>query len=166
MRSFSPMLAVLCLSGCAATMHPLDRGEWALVWTHQGSKEQEVIARSTYESEIAEGNHRGVTFLTDEKAPVLSEQGSPLQLTLGTVGRWRLNEGDKVALTGDEAVYEAYWTVAAKVDSWESDQAVTHRESQLFLRPKKAGKGKLKLVDATWGTHEYEVVVKPAAAAK
>jgi hypothetical protein len=164
MRSWSLPGALLLCAGCAATMHPLDRGEWALVWTDQSSKQQEVIPRSRYEEEVAEGTHRGVTFLTDAKAPVLAEQASPLKLTLGTVGRWRLNEGEKVDLQSDEAVFDAYWTVATKVDTWENDQAVTHKESQLFLRPKKVGKGKLKLVDATWGTHEYEVTVSAAPA--
>ncbi len=164
MRTSWAFAAVVLLSGCAATMHPIERGEWSLVWTASGSKEQEVIKKGKYEEEVAEGTHRGVTFLTDEKAPVLSEQSSPIALKLGTVGRFRLNEGNKVEVIADEAVFEAYWTEAAKVDTWQGDQAQTHLESQLFLRPKKPGKGKLKLVDDTWGTHEFEVVVSGGAA--
>ena len=154
----------LVLSGCAAHLHPLERGEWALVWTAPGSNEQEVIPKSDYEAELAAGNRRDVKFIVDEKPPVLAEHEGPIALTMGTVGRFRLNEGQAVELSADEAVFDAFWTVSAKVDTWQGDQAATHRESWLYLRPKKLGKGKLKLADDTWGNHEYEVTVSAAAA--
>jgi hypothetical protein len=162
MRQLFWFFAAVTLAGCAAHMHPLERGEWSLVWTAPGSQEQDVIPRATYEDEIANGAHRDVKFLTDEKAPVLADHEGPIALTLGTVGRFRLNEGASIQLSGDEAVFQAYWGDAKKVDTWEGDQAKTHLESQLFLRPTKVGKGKLKLADETWGTHEWDVTVSAA----
>ena len=154
----------LMLCGCPATVHGISRGEWALVWADPGSKEQEVIAREKYDAEVAEGNRRGVTFLVNEKVPTLADQSSPLQLTLGTVGRFRLNEGNAVAVGADEAVFDAYWTSAANVDGWKGDTAVVTHESTLYLRPTRVGKGTLKLRDDVWGSHDFEVVVSPAAA--
>jgi hypothetical protein len=161
-------LVLWCLTGCAAHMHALPRGgDFQLVWTGPEEQDQVVITREKYEAEIAEGRHREVKFVTDAKAPILADHEGSIALTLGTVGRFRLNEGTSVQLGSDEAAFEAYWSDAKKVDSWEGDQAKTHVESELFLKPLKAGKGKLKLVDDVWGSHEWEVVVTaPAAAAK
>lgn len=158
---------VLCLTGCAAHMHPLPRGgDFQLVWAGAEEQSQVVITREKYEGEVAEGRHREVKFLTDAKAPVLADHNGPIELTLGTVGRFRLNEGKTVQLGSDEAVFEAYWSDAKKVDTWEGDEARTHIESELFLRPVKPGKGKLKLQDDVWGNHEWDVVVTAPAAAK
>jgi hypothetical protein len=158
----------LCLfiTGCAAHLHPIERGDWSLVWTAPGSNEQEVIAKSRYESELAEGKRRDVKFIVNEKAPILAEHEGAIALTMGTVGRFRLNEGQKVDLQADEATFEAFWTVSAKVDTWQGDQAATHVESWLYLRPKKPGKGKLKLSDDTWGNHDFEVNVSAGAPAQ
>jgi hypothetical protein len=161
------IVSLLFLSGCAAHMHGLPRGgDFQLVWTGAEGTEQVVITREKYETEIAEGKHREVKFVTDAKAPVLADHGGTIELTMGTVGRFRLNEGNQVQLAGDEAVFEAFWSDAKKVDAWEGDQARTHVESELFLRPVKPGKGKLKLQDDVWGAHEWDVVVSPASAPK
>ncbi len=161
------IFTALLLSGCAAHMHPLQRGgDWQLVWAGAEEKDQVVISREKFDDEIAEGRHREVKFLTDAKAPVLADHSGPIELTLGTVGRFRLTEGNHVQLGGDEAVFEAYWSDAKKIDAWEGDQARTHVESELFLRPVKPGKGKLKLDDDVWGNHEWDVVVTAAPAPK
>lgn len=157
--------ALVLMTGCAAQMHALPRGgDFQMVWVGAEEGEQSVITREKFDGEIAEGKHREVKFLTDAKAPVLADHQGPIELKLGTVGRFRLTEGNSVQLGGDEAVFEAYWSDAKKVDTWEGDQARTHIESELFLKPVKPGKGTLKLNDDVWGNHEWDVVVSPAAA--
>lgn len=164
-RALTWSAVVLVGTGCAATLKPVDRGQWVLVTTDDG-RGQELITRDNYDSEIVSGRERKVKFALDEKAPVLHEADKQLSAAPGEVLRFRVNEGTSVELLSDEAVAEVYWTDSYAVDGWKGDQAVEGRESQVFVRALKPGKGKLKLVDKTWGTHDFELTVAVPAAKK
>jgi hypothetical protein len=155
-RFFSLLLLV---AACAPTLRSIDRGQWVLVTTDD-SKSQELITQDAYEKEVVAGRERKVKLAIDTIAPVLHEAHSPLELGNGEVLRFRLNEGSSVDLQSDEAVIDTYWTESYRVDGWKGDQAVETKESMVYLRALKPGKAKLKLVDATWGTHEFSVIVK------
>lgn len=153
------ILGCLVLSvGCAPTLRSIDRGQWVLVTSDDG-KGQELISHDSYDSEVVSGRERKVKFAVDEKAPVLHDAESPLKLKVGEIARFRMNEGSNVDLQSDEAVVEAYWTENYRVDGWKGDEAVETKESMVYLRGLKAGKGKLKLLDNTWGNVDFEVVV-------
>ena len=155
----SVLVAGLVLtSGCAATLKSIDRGEWVLVTTDDG-KGQEVVTRDTYEAEVVAGRERKVKLAVDERPPVLHEAPEQLTATTGEILRFRVNEGSEVELLSDEAVTEVYWTENRPVDGWKGDQALEGRESQVYVRARKPGKGKLRLVDKTWGTHDFELTV-------
>lgn len=150
---------VLFASGCAATLTSVDRGDWVLVTSDDG-KGQEIIQRDSYDAEVVEGRERKVKYAVDDKPQVLHEAPAKLSANQGEVLRFRINEGADVDLQSDEAVAEVFWTVSYAVDGWKGDQATEGRESMVYVRAKKPGVGKLKLVDKTWGTHEYELTVK------
>ena len=156
-RSVLVLACLGVLSGCAPTLRSIDRGQWVLV-TAEDTKGQELINRDTYDAEVVSGRERKVKF--DDKAPVLHDVESPLTLKAGEVTRYRLNEGSNVDLLSDEAVVETFWTENYRVDGWQGDQAVETRESMVYLRAKKPGKGKLRLIDSTWGNVDLEVIVK------
>jgi hypothetical protein len=145
-------------SGCASGLRSIDRGDWVLVTTDDG-KGQELITKDTYDGEVVAGRERKVKLAVDERPQVLHEAPAKLTAVVGEILRFRVNEGTDVELFSDEAVAETSWTVSRPVDGWNGDQAVDGRESQVYLRALKPGKGKLKLVDKTWGTHEFELTV-------
>ncbi len=147
--------------GCTATLKAVDRGEWVLVTTDDG-KGQEVITQDSYDAEVVAGRERKVKLAIDEKGPVLHEAPAQLAATEGQILTFRVNEGAEVELLSDEAVAEVFWTQHRPVDGWKGDQAVDGRESQVYVRAKKPGKGKLKLIDKTWGTHDFELTVSAA----
>ena len=122
------------------------------------TKGQELINRDSYDAEVVSGRERKVKF--DDKAPVLHDVESPLTLKAGEVTRYRLNEGSNVDLLSDDAVVETFWTENYRVDGWQGDQAVETTESMVYLRAKKPGKGKLRLIDSTWGNVDLDVIVK------
>ena len=159
LRLLGVVACLAMLSGCAATLRSIDRGKWVLVTTDD-TKGQELISTDTYDSEVVSGRERKVKFAIDEKAPVLHDAESPLHLKVGEVARFRMNEGVSVDLQSDEAVVETYWTENYRVDGWKGDEAVETKESMVYLRALKPGKGKLKLTDATWGNVDFEVLVK------
>jgi hypothetical protein len=151
--------AVLVLSsGCAGSLRSIERGEWVLVTTDDG-KGQEIITQDTYDGEVVAGRERKVKLAVDERAQVLHEAPKKLTATVGETLRFRVNEGTEVELFSDEAVAEVFWTTHKPVDGWNGDQAVEGRESQVYVRALKPGKGKLKLIDKTWGTHDFELTV-------
>ncbi len=158
-RSLLVLTCLGVLSGCAPTLHSIDRGQWVLVTTDD-SKGQELITRDSYDAEIVNGRERKVKFTVDEKPPVLHDAESPLTLKVGEIARFRLNEGSNVDLLSDEAVIETFWTEPYKVDGWKGDEAVVTTESLVFLRARKPGKAKMRLLDGTWGNVDFEVVVK------
>ena len=153
------LLTLVLAAGCAPTLRSIERGSWVLVTTDD-AKGQELIALDTYEKETIEGRERKVKFAVGEKAAVLHDADSPLTLAVGEVLRFRMNEGSNVDLLSDEAVVEAYWTENYRVDGWQGDQAVETRESMVYLRGRKPGKGKLKLIDQTWGDVAFDIIVK------
>lgn len=152
------VLGVLLLMGCAPTLKSLERGEWVLVNDTEG-KYQEVITLDAHEKEIVEGSDRKVKFAVDDKGPVLHDQEKTLTLAVNEVKRFRLNEGKGVDLLADNACFSTWWTESKRVDGWKGADATEGRESYLYVRGNKPGQGKLKLVDETWGTHEFVVKV-------
>ena len=157
-RALTLSAVVLVSSGCAATLHSIDRGEWVLVTTDDG-KGQELITKDAYAGEVVAGRERMVKLAVDEKAPVLHEAPEQLSATVGEFLRFRVNEGEQVDLLSDEAVAEVSWTTNKPVDGWNGDKAVEGRESQVYIHALKPGKGKLRLIDKTWGTHDFELTV-------
>lgn len=153
-----PIAVLVLSSGCAATLRPVERGQWVLVTTDDG-KGQELITKDTYDSEIVAGRERKVKLAVDERAPVLHEADEQLTATVGEILRFRINEGGDVELYSDEAVAEVFWTEPRPIDGWKGDQAVEGKESYVYVRTYKAGKSRLKLVDKTWGTHLYQLTV-------
>jgi len=160
-RVLTGSIAVLLGTGCASGLKAIERGDWVLVTTDDG-KGQELITRDSYDAEFVSGRERKVKLAVDERAPVLHEAAKQLAAAPGEILRFRVNEGSEVEVLSDEAVAEVYWTESRKVDGWSGDQAVEGRESDVYVRALKPGKGKLKLVDKTWGTHEFELTVKAA----
>ncbi len=158
MGRWQTLAVLVSLSGCAASLKAVERGEWVLVTSDDG-KGQEVITKDAYATEVVEGRERKVKLAVDERAPVLHEAPEQLTASVGEILRFRINEGSEVELLSDDAVAEVYWTEHRAVDGWNGDQAVEGRESQVYVRARKAGKGKLKLVDKTWGTHTFELTV-------
>lgn len=158
-RSLAVLTSLVVMAGCAPTLRSIERGQWVLVTTDD-AKSQELITLDSYEKEIGSGRERKVKFAVGEKAPVLHDADSPLTLAVGDVLRFRMNEGSNVDLLSDEAVIEAYWTESYRVDGWQGDQAVEGKESMVYLRARKPGKGKLKLIDQTWGDVAFDVIVK------
>lgn len=145
-------------SGCASGLKSIDRGDWVLVTTDDG-KGLELITKDTYDGEVVAGRERKVKLAVDERPAVLHEAPAKMTAVVGEILRFRVNEGTDVELFSDEAVAEVSWTESRPIDGWKGDQAVDGRESQVYVRALKPGKGKLKLVDKTWGTHEYELTV-------
>lgn len=143
-------------SGCAATLRPMEKAEWVLITGDEG---QEVIPRDSYDAEVVEGRDRKVKIAVDEKAPMLHEAATELTATVGEVLRFRINEGGESELSSDEAVARVYWDKDRAIDGWKGDQAQEGKESLVYVVAVKPGKGKLKLVDKTWGTHEYTLTV-------
>lgn len=156
MRLALTFLAV-ALSGCAG-LKPLERTDVVMV---QGSRVRELISRDAHEEELAAGKGREWHDPLNARPPVLTDLESPLALKAGEYLVLRLTEGRDVELSSSEDVISCTWTPAKRVDGWSGDQAVETKESLLYVHGDKPGKGKLKLVDSTWGTHEYEVLVKP-----
>ncbi len=150
-------VAVVLSTSCAGSLQSVSRGDWVLVTGDD--KAQEIITRDDYAAEVTEGRDRMVKVAVDEKPPVLHEAPEKLTAVAGEVLRFRVNEGGEVDLLSDGAVAEVFWTESKRVDGWNGDQAVEGKESQVFIRTKKAGKGKLRLIDPTWGTHDYELTV-------
>lgn len=157
-RALLWLSVVSMLPACAGSLKSIERGKWVLVNADDG-KGQEIITDDSYNNEVVGGRERKVKMALDEKGPVLHDAESPLTLKVGEVLRFRINEGVTVDFQSDERVTESFWTESHRVDGWNGDQAVEGRESYLYLRGTKAGTGKLKLIDSTWGTHEYEVLV-------
>lgn len=157
-RSLAVVFVVLG-SGCAATLKPVERAKWVLVTSDDG-KGQDVIPLDTFEAETVEGRDRKVKLAVDERPPVLHEAPKALTAAPGEVLRFRVNEGGEAEVQSDDAVAEVFFTESYAIDGWKGDQAVEGRESMLYVRAKKPGKGKLKLIDRTWGTHEFELTVK------
>lgn len=147
-------------SGCAASLKSMEKSEWVLI---QGDDGQEVVPREQHDADIStEGRDRQVKIAVDEKPPMLHEAPAELTATVGEVLRFRVNETGETDLLSDEAVMTVYWDKDRAIDGWKGDQAQEGRESLVFVRATKPGKGKLKLVDKTWGTHEYVLTVKAA----
>ena len=121
-RALTLSAVVLVSSGCAATLHSIDRGEWVLVTTDDG-KGQELITKDAYAGEVVAGRERMVKLAVDEKAPVLHEAPEQLSATVGEFLRFRVNEGEQVDLLSDEAVAEVSWTTNKPVDGWNGDKA-------------------------------------------
>ena len=147
-------------SGCASGLKAVERGQWVLVTAEDG-KSQELITQESYDEEVVTGRERKVKFGVEDKAPVLHDADAKLTATAGEVMRFRVNEGGDVEVLSDNAVAEVFWTEHHRVDGWNGDQAVEGFESEVYVRALKPGKGKLKLVDKTWGVHEYELTVTP-----
>lgn len=122
--------------------------------------DEELITLDAYEKETVAGRERKVKFTLGEKPPVLFDAESPLTMVQGRVLRFRLNEGSSVDLLSDEAVVETFWTQSYRVDAWKGDQPLETTESLVYLRSRTKGKGKLKLVDQTWGTKVFDVIVQ------
>lgn len=159
MRLFLLLGGAALVSGCAASLKSMDKGEWVLI---QGDTGQEVVARDQYDAEVVEGGDRRVKFAVDEKPPMLHEAGAELSATVGEVLRFRINETSDTDLLSDDAVMKVYWDKDRPIDGWKGDQAQEGKESLVFVVASKPGKGKLKLVDKTWGTHEYVLTVMAA----
>jgi hypothetical protein len=153
--------SLVLASGCAASLKAVDRGEWVLVAAEDG-KGQEIITQDSYDAEVVAGRDRKVKIAVDEKPTVLHDAPEKLTAVVGQILRFRVNEGGEAELMSDEAVAEVFWTEAQRVDGWKGDQATEGRESAVFVRARKAGKGKLKISDKTWGTKEFELTVSPA----
>ena len=135
----------------------MDKGEWVLI---QGDDAQEVIPRDAYDEEIVAGRDRKVKIAVDEKPPMLHEAGAELTAKVGEVLRFRINESGETDLLADESVFKVYWDKDRPMDGWKGDQAQEGKESLVYVVALKPGKGKLKLVDKTWGTHEFALTVK------
>ena len=157
MRVFLWVVGAALASGCAATLKPMDKGEWVLI---QGDDAQEVIPRDAYDEEIVAGRDRKVKIAVDEKPPMLHEAGAELTAKVGEVLRFRINESGETDLLADESVFKVYWDKDRPMDGWKGDQAQEGKESLVYVVALKPGKGKLKLVDKTWGTHEFALTVK------
>lgn len=160
MRVLVGIVAAVLASGCAASLKPMEKSEWVLI---QGDDGQEVIPRDSYDAEVVEGRDRKVKIAVDEKPPMLHDAPAELSATVGEVLRFRINESPDTDLQSDEAVHRTFWDKDRPIDGWKGDQAMEGKESLVFIHALKAGKGKLKLSDKTWGTHEFVLTVKAAA---
>lgn len=141
------LLLAAVVSSCAG-FKPIDRGEYRRVFAADVTKRspdapQEVISRDAYETEVANGVRRGWEPPTGYTAPLLHETPA-IGLKVGDVVELTVDESSAPEVLLEGGVVEAYWNPTVKRDEWKDGNDVTVRESTLWLRGKKPGKGTLR----------------------
>lgn len=141
------LAAAVVVSSCAG-FKPIDRAEYRRVFVADVTKRspdapQEIITRDAYEEEVAAGVRRGWEPPTGYVAPLLHETPT-IGMKVGDVVELRVDEASPAELLLEGGVVEAYWNPTVKRDEWKDGNDVTVRESTLWLRGKKPGKGTLR----------------------
>jgi hypothetical protein len=139
---------ILASTGCAG-FKAVDRGQWRLVYVDSAQRGAEapleVITRESYDAEVAEGIRRAWDKPPGFVFPLLHEVEA-IGLKVGEVEAFRVDEATEAELFVDGSGLELYWGNVEKKDGWNVDTDVTVKESMLFLKAKKAGTSKLRLV--------------------
>jgi hypothetical protein len=135
------------VSSCAG-FKPIERGEYRRVFAADVTKRtsdapQEIITREAYEAEVADGVRRGWEPPVGFTAPFLHETPA-IGLKVGDIVELIVDESSEPELLLEGSVVEAYWNRTVKRDAWKDGTDVTVRESTLWLRGKKPGRGTLR----------------------
>lgn len=161
MRLLTLTFLVVVFTGCAG-FKSVERGEWRLVWEDSAQRGPEaartIITRDDYEAEVTAGNRRGWEGPPGFTFPLLHET-EKMGLVVGEVQGYRVDEATSAELFLDGAGVELFWGPTEKRDGWKGDIDVTVRESMLFVKGTREGKGVLRLVRGP-NTKDVPVSVK------